>query len=245
MGKTIGILGGMGPEATVYLFNRIIKSTESATDQEHIKTIIHNNPEIPDRTEAILYDGESPLDALLEGAQNLERAGAHFILMPCVTAHHFYNQHIDRLKQELSIPLIHMLEIVLDHIRHHPAGLKRIGIMATSGTIKTHLFQNLLEEAGLEMVSPDETGQEMFMEAVYGKAGVKAGYFKEPKQLLMRVARQLRRQNAQAVIAGCTEIPLVLDRGDFPDAIYINPLQLLAEEGIKRAGYKIKRGTNG
>ncbi len=238
--KTIGILGGMGPDATVYIFNRIVKSTQAQKDQEHIKIVIHNNPEIPDRTDAILHGGQSPLIPLLEGAGNLERAGAHFYIIPCVTAHHFYNLHKDQFIRDVSIPLLHMSELTRDYILNHPAKLKRIGLIATSGTINTKLFQNLLEEAGLQVLVPDQEGQERFTEAVYGKKGVKAGYSKEPRKLLMNVVRQLRRQNAQAIIAGCTEIPLVLKQTDIPDAVYINPMQLLAEEAIRQAGYSVK-----
>ena len=103
MKKTIGILGGMGPEATSFFFNQLIKRTKAAEDQEHIKVIIYNNPEIPPRTDAILGNGPSPLPYLIEGVRMLHQAGADFIVMPCVTAHYYYNDIIAKEKVSFLI----------------------------------------------------------------------------------------------------------------------------------------------
>ncbi|MCK4835869.1 MAG: aspartate/glutamate racemase family protein, partial [Candidatus Aminicenantes bacterium] len=94
--KIIGILGGMGPEATVHLCDLIVKKTRAEKDKDHIPMIIMNNPEIPDRTAAIIGEGDSPLPDLIKTAQSLEKAGAHFLVMPCVTAHHFYPDMIKK-----------------------------------------------------------------------------------------------------------------------------------------------------
>jgi len=85
--KTIGILGGMGPYATVELFSKILKFTPARKDQEHLRIIIDNNLKIPDRTEAILGNGKSLLPEMIATAKNLEKAKVDFILIPCNTAH--------------------------------------------------------------------------------------------------------------------------------------------------------------
>ncbi|GAH53208.1 unnamed protein product, partial [marine sediment metagenome] len=104
--KIIGILGGMGPEATVDLFHKIIKFTPAKKDQDHFRIIIDNNPKIPDRTAAILGKGEDPLPALQETARNLEKAGVDFIIIPCNTAHYFLPQ----IQKSVNIPVLNMIE---------------------------------------------------------------------------------------------------------------------------------------
>ncbi|MCP5046437.1 MAG: amino acid racemase, partial [bacterium] len=208
--KTIGILGGMGPEATVYLLNLIVKLTDAATDQEHIGTIVYNNPKTPDRTASLLEGGPSPLPALIEGACLLEKAGADFILMPCVTAHYFH----DQIANHVSIPFIHLLEVVLAVLKGHPAGLKKVGLIATSGTVKTGLFQRLFQKNGLETVLPGENDQKQVMKAIYNEKGIKSGCVEEPKTLLEPITQGLISRGAEGIIAGCTEIPLVLSQKD-------------------------------
>jgi aspartate racemase len=117
MEKTIGILGGMGPEATAYLFRKIIRHTKADKDQEHLKVIIFNNPKIPDRTDFILEKGtENPLPYLAEAAKELQRSGADFIIIPCNTAHYFYED----ICRAVSIPVINMIEAVADEILSDP-----------------------------------------------------------------------------------------------------------------------------
>lgn len=226
--KIIGILGGMGPEATLYLYRKILEITPAQKDQDHITTLIYSDPKIPDRTAAILEGGPSPLPALIDGAKILEQGGADFILMPCVTAHLFH----DDIIKHISIPFIHLLETAIGEIISRPEGLKRIGLIATRGTIKTKLFQNILENRGLQAVIPDEAGMSLFHRAVYGEKGIKRGYKTEPRPILLELTDQLKQKGAQAVIAGCTEIPIVLSQEDM-DLPFINPLEILAREAVK------------
>lgn len=230
--KKIGILGGMGPSATLHLFELIIRLTKAEKDQEHITTIIYNNPATPDRTDAIFNRGPSPVEELIKGAVNLEKAGADFILMPCVTAHHFLNQ----VEKEVEIEFVHLLRETLDYILGYPGNLKRIGLIATTGTIKTRLFQDMFEKSGLQIVVPGPHAQELFMEAIYGKNGVKNGNREESRLMLLDVLEQLKLQKVDAVIAGCTEIPLLLEQKDMA-VPFINPLRILAEIAIQKAGY--------
>ena len=111
--KVIGVLGGMGPEATIDLFQKIVKLTPAKKDQEHIRIIIDNNPKIPDRTKAILYNGENPLPELVKTAQNLERAGADFIIIACNTAHYYFHKIQKELLNESSSCIFHILILFL------------------------------------------------------------------------------------------------------------------------------------
>jgi len=239
MSKTIGILGGMGPEATIYLFNLIVKLTKASRDQDHIASIVFNNPKIPDRTEAILRDGPSPLPYLIEGAKILERAGADFILMPCVTAHYYHGEIV----RHISIPFLDLLEEVLGYTKHVLGGLKKIGLLATDGTLGSGLFQERFARNGMEIVMPGDKGQALLMKTLYGEKGIKAGYKKQPKKMILEVLGELLTdQQPQGVIAGCTEIPLVLNQSDMA-VLFIDPLRILAEVSIHRAGYKSRKKT--
>jgi aspartate racemase len=232
MSKTIGILGGMGPEATIYMFRLIVKLTKVEKDQDHIPIIVFNNPKIPDRTAAIVRGGPSPLPYLVDSAIFLEKAGADFILMPCVTAHYFYKEIV----KHITIPFLHLLEESLRYVKRELGHVKRIGLLATEGTVQTGLFQELFNKNGIEIVVPKKEGQNLIMKALYQKEGVKAGYKELPKKMILQVLQQLIRDKVEGVIAGCTEIPLVISQSDM-ETPFINPLRIVARKSIRKAGY--------
>ena len=238
MKKTIGILGGMGPEATAYFFELIIKKTKAEKDQEHIPVIIYANPGVPERTAAVLGKGPSPLPKLVEGARVLKEAGADFIVMPCVTAHHFYNEML----REVKVNFLNLVdETVLYALRKNP-GLKKAGLVASTGTLRARLFHEAFGREGVEIVEPAEKEQERVMEAIFGKQGVKAGHTSgKSREAILDVAKALIGRGAEAIIAGCTEVPLVLEAGDI-EVPLIEPLQILAEVSIRMAGYKVRSG---
>lgn len=235
--KTIGILGGMGPEATVDLFSKIVKGTQVQKDQDHLRILIDNNPKIPDRTLAIVGKGPSPLPSLLECGKKLERMGAHFLIIPCVTAHHFHED----LQRRLKVPVLHIVEETKRYVRLHLKGIRRIGLLATTGTLRTGLFQRVFAESPIELITPSpETQENKVMEAIYGVKGVKAvGPSPFSKNLIRLAARELIRKGAEAVIAGCTEIPLVLKEGDLPVPV-VDPLRVLARAAVEKAGGRWK-----
>jgi len=236
MKKTIGILGGMGPEATAYFFKLIIKSTRAEKDQEHIPVVIYSNPEVPERTDAVLEKGPSPLPYLIEGVRVLRGAGADFIVMPCVTAHYFFHEIVAQEK----IPFLNILdETLLCTLRKIPE-LKKAGLISSTGTLKSRLFHDTFEKEGIEVIGPDEEEQEQVMEAIFGKQGIKAGFTSgRAREIIHGAAGTLIRRGAEAVIAGCTEVPLVLKEEDISVPL-IEPLQILAEVSILKAGYEIK-----
>lgn len=237
MSQTIGILGGMGPEATVHMFNLIVKFTLAEKDQDHIPIIVYNNPEIPDRTAAILHGGPSPLPALVQGAKLLEKAGADLIVMACHTAHYFYYDII----RHIQIPFLHLQRETLHWVEQRSGNIKRFGLLATSATIETKLFQDIFSESkkGFEIIVPGSEDLETVMSVLYGEKGIKRGFKDEPRELLLKVIGHLKEQGIDAIIAGCTEIPLVLKEIEMQLPV-IDPLTITAKVAILKAGYKIK-----
>lgn len=225
----------MGPEATARLFDLILRKTQAEKDSDHIPVIILNQPRIPDRTAAILGKGESPLPHLIQAAKILEEAGAGFIVMPCVTAHHYYRE----ISKHVGIPFIHMVRETVHHIMKKIPEPGCLGLLATSGTLETGLFQRALEEKKYQVLTPDSGQQREVMAAIYGEQGIKAGFKDRPRELLNWAGDRLKQRGAGALIAGCTEIALVADDLDIGLPV-VNPLDILASAGIKMAGYAEK-----
>lgn len=227
--KVVGILGGMGPEATAELFLRVIKATPVKSEREHLRIIIDSNPGIPDRTLAILKGGESPLEELVKTALNLEKAGAEIIAIPCNTVHYY----LDDLRKSVHVPVIDMIMETVDYISRQYPEIERLGLLATVGTIKTQLYQRRLRPR--EVILPDGKSQEELMGIIYGNMGIKLGFTHEPvQQSAVRIAQSLVAQGAEAIIAGCTELPLVLSQQNISVPL-IDPLQILAMAIVREA----------
>ncbi len=226
--KIIGIIGGMGPEATVDFYMRNIKETSIVEEQDHFRVIIDSNPTIPDRTEAILGNGESPLGAMIESGKNLEKTGVDICCIPCITAHYF----IEELQKELSFKILNVIEEVDFYLKENFPKVKNVGVMGTSGTRKTKLFDKYLSDYNI--IYPSEKVQEeKVMEGIYGDKGIKMGYL-EGKSLeyLREAAMELIDKKAEIVVLACTEIPLVLKQEHLQIPI-INPMDVLAKKVVK------------
>ncbi len=236
MTKRIGILGGMGPEATNFLFNLIIKLTDAEKDQGHIASIIYNYPQIPDRTSAILGNGVSALPYLLDGVKLLENAGADFIAIACVTAFYYYPEIIKHVK----IPVINLPDELLRYVRDRLGSPRKIGLLATKATIQTGFIQNIFNRKGIEVVVPGTDNRELLMQAIYHPIGIKSGFKRQPKRMILKVIHDLMEEHhPDAIIAGCTELPIVLKQKDI-DVPLFDPLTILAQESIRIAGGKVK-----
>jgi len=235
--RTIGILGGMGPEATGAFFDLIVRNTLVRRDQDHVPVMIYSLPQVPDRTEAILHGGPSPLPRLRRGLVILHRAGADFAVVPCLSAHHF----LPALAARSPLPLISLTEETVAEVKKRRPRLTRIGLLATTGTIRSRLFHDALEASGIEVLCPGPRDQRRVMNAIYGRSGIKAGASPDRSRRTLRsVAAGLVRHGAQAVIAGCTEVPLVLERGDLAVPL-IDPMRAGALACIRRAGGRIRQ----
>lgn len=226
--KIIGILGGMGPEATADLFHRIIKATPVKKDQDHFRVIIDSNSKILDRTPGILGTGPSPLPSMLETGRNLVKAGVDFIIMPCNTAHYFHRE----LEQLLGVPILHMIRLSAKYVKENYPDVKKVGLQATDGTISSKLYHDAYAEYGIDVITPYDGSQKTVMDAIY--RDIKTGDLENGGKLLKQVASELINQGSEAVICGCTEVSLVLHDGDFSVPV-VDPLQVLAEEAVKYA----------
>jgi aspartate racemase len=224
--RTIGILGGMGPLATADLYQKIIQATPARTDQEHLPIIIHADPSVPDRTAALLSGGEDPTPWLVRGVQNLTNAGADFIIIPCNTAHAFLN----RVQPECDIPIVNMIHEAARAVRELVPEQSEAGILATSGTIAAGLYQAALEQQHLHPVVPNDTFQELVMETI---GRVKAGLIdNETVNPVRTAARELEQAGAMALLAACTELPVVLNQS-LVNVPLIDPTNVLARAAVR------------
>ena len=227
--KTIGILGGMGPAATVDFFGKIVAAAQVGCDQDHPRIIIDCNPKIPDRTTAILKNGTAPLPEMLQSLRRLENSRVDLITIPCVTAHFFHA----RLQEQTSIPILHIVRETIRHLAAHYPQVRTVGAIATSGTLQSGLIANICAEYGIELLIPEASIQtDKVMAAIYR---IKAEGASEASASLVReAAGTLIGQGAQAIIAGCTEIPLVLRDGDIAVPV-LDPISILAERALAEA----------
>ena len=223
--RIIGILGGMGPLATAELFRRIVVKTPAKRDQDHPRIIIYNNPKIPDRTAFILGNGEDPRPELIASARKLESWGADFIIMPCNTAHFF----AETIQKAIKIPLVNMVEETAKVVRE--MGLRKVGLLATDGTIKGLVYHRALLKYGVGIAVPNKVDQERVMRAIY--AGVKAGNLELGRKLLLEVTRRLEKRS-DGIIAGCTEVSVALKPEDLGVPL-IDPMDVIAEKAVRLA----------
>ncbi|MDR0439515.1 MAG: amino acid racemase [Candidatus Accumulibacter sp.] len=230
----IGIVGGVGPAATVDFFDKIVRNTPAGRDQEHFKIVIEQNPQISDRTAHLLNGGPDPTIALYAACKRLEADGASLIAIPCNTAHAF----VGRIQPFLSIPIINMLRETADHIRRHHGECTKVGLLATSGTIESRVYHEVIVPDGFELLVPDAKNQKRVMNAIYGPKGVKAGFTAgECTDDLLAALTSLVRRGADAIILGCTELPLLLAQNDaFPvdggTVPVLDPTDILARKCV-------------
>lgn len=228
--KTIGILGGMGPEATADFFTKLLSFDIASRDQDHVHVLIECDPSIPDRTAFILGKGPDPLPAMLASVRRLEGAGAEIAGITCMTAHHF----LPRIREKSRLRFLSALEVMAAHVREAHPGVSRLGILATMGTRRARLYETSLPD--LDILWPSESDQQsLVMEAIYGERGIKAGVRGEPARgLLLKAASRLVDAGAQAIVAGCTEVPLALQQNDLSVPL-LDPMTMLARALVRAA----------
>lgn len=237
----IGIIGGVGPLATVDFMEKVIKQTSANKDQEHIKMVVEHNPKIPDRTDNLLGDGPDPTIPLLAAAKRLEADNADMIAIPCNTAHAF----VERIQRYISIPVVHMIYETACAIRDDFSQCQRIGLLATSGTVQSRVYHQVLEGMNLEVLTPDAANQSNVMNAIYGDQGVKAGHTTGVcVDELMNALNDVVAHGAEAVILGCTELPLLVQATDaFPvngrSIVILDPTAVMAQRCVSLAQHPI------
>lgn len=218
----LGVLGGMGPLATVDFMAKLLAATPATSDQQQIPVVAWNVPQIADRQKALAGLGPSPLPQLLNGIEKLNAAGASHIAIPCNTAHHWY----DALSHASDAPILHIVEATLGRIAERAP--TRVGVIATHGTLAAGWFQQGLEQLNISPVLPTE--QELESWFVPGCYAVKRGALREGGELLSLQAHALVERGAETLILACTEVPVALDAIDSPFLVHaIDPAQALAE----------------
>lgn len=229
--ELLGIIGGVGPEASNYFVSLLIKlrRKDAKTDQDHIPFLLFNNPQIPDRTSYLLYSGENPLPELVATGMVLKNAGATFIVIPCNTAHAF----VEQVESMVGLEVLNMIRLTAEHIVEKYGTKVTVGILGTDGTMKSKLYEKTFAVVSKDaiVIVPDEAMQKKVMGAIYD---IKASSVNNSNfSILHEAAEELVRRGAQIVILGCTEIPLALTKSNcvFP---IVDPMEILAQKAIEK-----------
>lgn len=228
--KTLGIVGGVGPLATMFIGEMIVRRTKAAKDQDHVNSIITNNTRIPDRTAFIMgRSDDNPVPVMIDDMAKLSSIGAEIIIIPCNTAHTFY----DELQMGSPVPVIHMIRETMK--RAAQQGAVKVGVLATTGTVTSKVYQQAANEYGLEPVLPSPEIQEKVMSIIYDN--VKAGKNAD-KDTWREIVNHMENQGCDRVVLGCTELSIVKKEINLPD-FYLDSLIVLAETAILSCGYEL------
>jgi aspartate racemase len=229
--KTVGVIGGLGPAATLDFFDRILKRTKAVRDQDHLRLIIDNNTKIPDRNAAARGEGPLPGPAIAATAKRLEEAGAEVIVMACNTAH----EHEAEIRAGISVPFINMIDETVKVVAELRP--EKAGVLAGDACLAAQLYQKALRKVGIEPVLLGAESQKTMMELIYR---IKAGDTGETvRRSMTTLAKRLEAQGAEVVIAGCTEAPIVLTAEDI-DGELISSTDVLVERTIVFAGAELR-----
>lgn len=231
MKKKVGIIGGMGPEATLNFFEKVIEFTDAKSDQEHVSMVIDNNTKIQDRSLFILKGGPNPKEELIVTAKKLQYYGAEIIAMPCNTAHFFYED----IKSSIDIPIINMIEETANHILKEKKN-KKIVLLSTEGTYKSKIYEKVFKKKNLNLIIPNKNHRKQIMELIYKvKKNEKINYSK-----VNEILKQIKVSD-EIFLLGCTELPIIFQNQKISEE-YIDTVEILAKEVILKAGYKLKNG---
>lgn len=231
--KTLGILGGLGPLATVYFMDMIVKMTEAKKDQDHISMIVLNHAAIPDRTDFILDASKpNPLPMMIEDAKKLQAAGADYVVMPCNTAHFFYEQ----IQNNITIPMLNIIEETVVYAKDR-MGVKKLGILATKGTISAGSYQRMCEKHGIDRAVPSLQDEQSLMNIIYNQ--VKAGKEINTAEFI-KIIENMKADGCDAVALGCTELSVINKDFDLNRNDIVDSLEVLARRSIELCGKTVK-----
>lgn len=228
--KTLGIVGGVGPLATMFIGEMIVRRTKAAKDQDHVNSIITNNTRIPDRTAFIMGDSEeNPVPVMIADMEKLTSMGAEILIIPCNTAHTFYQE----LQQGSPVPVIHMIRETMK--RAADEGAAKVGILATTGTVTSEVYQEAAKDFGLEPVLPSKEIQEKVMSIIYDN--VKAGKAAD-RDKWREIEHHMQARGCDRLVLGCTELSIVKKELELPE-YHLDSLLVLAELAILSCGYEL------
>ena len=201
--RLVGVLGGMGPAATVDFMAKVIAATPAMADQDHVPLVVYQVPQIPSRTAAVAEGSDAPLPAMLAGIRVLEGAGAEVIVIPCNTAHYWY----EPLASATLLEIIHIADAVHEILEERVSLQREVGIMATRATLGSSVFQGRLPD--VRFVAPSEGTQRLIDEVI---ETVKSGQLERARRLASTAARNFMAEGAEILLLACTELPIALER---------------------------------
>ena len=225
-GKILGILGGMGPYASLDFYDKLLKMTPAVRDQDHLHVILDSNAKVPSRVDAIIANGEDPVPQIISGLRMLEDAGADLIAIPCNTSHFYFSSY----RSAITTPVVNMVESSVSHISTTFKDVHYVGVLASDASILSGMYQKELLRFGFQPLVPSRYDQESLVtKAIYGEKGLKAGYVdEENERLLLEACDNLVTRGAEVIIGACTEIPLVLS-GDNCPVPFVDSSSVLAQ----------------
>lgn len=230
----LGILGGMGPLATQLLYKMIIENTAASCDQEHIDMIILSHAKIPDRTAAIKSGNtKAVFHALLEDIYMLQKNGCSCVAIPCNTSHYFYHA----LSAEADIPIINMVRSAIEDVASSRRNVKKIGILATDGTVFSDIYRTECEALGLEAFYPEEKFQKIVMDIIYNQ--IKKGERGNPADFAL-IDRHLRESGCDGAVLACTELSCYRENNGL-SSFYTDAMQSLCKRAIVMCGGALKK----
>ncbi|MGB5823485.1 MAG: amino acid racemase [Proteocatella sp.] len=228
--KILGVIGGMGPQATQCFYQDIIDNTIASNDQEHIDMVIINHASMPDRTQAILSGNtEAVFNRLSGDVRKLIDFGVDYIAMPCNTSHYF----IDKLKQQNHIEFIDMIEETAKEIKRR--NISKVGLMATNGTVTSRIYETKMKKFGIEVVLPSKDRQTDVMKIIYDQ--IKAG---NPPcvKTFDDISKELKSLGAQAIVLGCTELSYYSELYEL-GSFFIDAQKVLVRKSIELCGGRL------
>jgi len=230
MEKVVGIIGGMGPEATVDFMNRIIKATSARDDADHIRMLVDNNPKIPSRIKAILEkSGESPIPCLQDMARRLESWGVDFLAMPCNTAHYY----LPDIQAAVSIPVLDMIDLAVRTVVDQNPDIRSVGLLASTAVVRLGLYAEHFGRRNITLATPADEAQAGIMQAI--RKIKTSRYGGEVAQAIQAGADDLLARGAEALLVACTEISIVAEQLRSPGMVY-DSAQILAEQVVRESG---------
>ena len=232
MKKALGVLGGMGPQATADFLTKVIEYTYVEQESDHIRIYVDNNPQIPDRINALLHNGPSPAPVMAESVKKLEACGADLILMPCITAHNFH----DEVLKSTTVPFPNFPGIVAKACKNN-YGSKKAGVLSTEATLKMRTILNKLDSEGVIYITPDQAEQDEITRLIYAvKTNKDMGPVVEAFQVILN---QMKARGADYFVLGCTELPVI---GNECPAGYefLDITSELAKAAVELCGYTLR-----
>ena len=223
--KRLGILGGMGPAASAEFVSRLIAQTPASHDQEHMPFVLWNEPRIPDRSTSMRNGDTQPLLWLLQGIQALKTVGCDHIVIPCNSAHFWYDD-----MAKMGVPITHIVDSIADQLRDLGLANTTIGIMGTQGTIEQGIYQTRLTQQGWTCIVPDRAEMDFFVQPAIDL--IKAGKIGESQLLLLKVIHSLIDRGARAVVLGCTELPLAIRATQEKNIPIVNSIDSLVQAAL-------------